>query len=177
MKSYKIIIIALALVMGAALTANAQAPYKNGIGITAGNMQALSYKGFIGNHFAIQIDLGTKVTKGVSKNISPTIWDLELNPNFMFEGHLTGGLYGLVGIGGSIGYSWSAFTVSHWFWDSIRTDFGKCGANGIIGMEYKLKAPLAFQLDFRPGYGCLFAENFDFHYFDWSVNLGIHYTF
>ena len=55
--------------------------------------------------------------------------------------------------------------------------FGKCGANGIFGLEYKFNAPVALQFDFRPGYGCLFAENYDFHYFDWSVNLGVRYTF
>ena len=33
-------------------------------------------------------------------------------------------------------------------------------------MEYKFKVPLALQFDFRPGYGCLFAEHYDAHYFD-----------
>ena len=92
---------------------------------------------------------------------------LELNPNFIFEGHFAKGLYGLVGIGGSIGYSWNTLSYQGFFgvWHS-RSDFGKCGANGIFGLEYKFNAPVALQLDFRPGYGCLFAKN-----------LGVRYTF
>ncbi len=175
----KNIFIILALFMGISIAASAQAPYKNGIGVSVGNMQALSFKTFAGNHFAFQVDLGTKyiATDGHFKNADLTnvhFWTLELNPNIMFEGRLAGGLYGLVGIGGSIGYSWSTFS---WGWFNTRSDFGKCGANGIFGMEYKFKAPVALQFDFRPGYGCLFAEHFDAHYFDWSVNLGVRYTF
>lgn len=175
MKNKVSIFVIIAMLAGI-FTANAQTPYKVGIGVTVGNMQALSLKAFAGSHFAFQVDLGTKVTRAVTKNTDLTIWDFELNPNIMFEGHLGKGLYGLVGIGGSIGYSWNIFNTGWFVFNSTRSDFGKCGANGILGVEYKIKAPLAFQLDFRPGYGCLFAEHFDMHYFDWSVNLGIRYT-
>lgn len=183
MKKYSKILIAFAILMGVLMNVQAQAPYKNGIGVTVGNMQALSFKTFGGNHFAFQVDLGTKyiVTDGRFRNLNLTginIWTLELNPNFMFEGHLTGGLYGLVGVGASIGYSWNTIQYEGIFgvWHT-RSDFGKCGANGILGLEYKFNAPVALQFDFRPGYGCLFAERYDAHYFDWSVNLGVHYTF
>jgi hypothetical protein len=183
MKKNRCFLLALLLVAGIFFQANAQAPYRNGIGITAGNMQALSFKTFGGNHFAFQVDLGTKyiTTTGRFKNVelnNVDFWTLELNPNFMFEGRLSGNLYGLVGIGASIGYCWNTIQ-----WEGIlgiwhtRNDFGKCGANGIFGLEYKFNAPVALQLDFRPGYGCLFAEHYDAHYFDWSANLGIHYTF
>ena len=181
MKKHSIIILFIALFSGAFFTANAQAPYKNSFGVTVGNMQALSFKTFGGNHFAFQVDLGTKITctDGRVKNNYTfsgwDIWTLELNPNFIFQGRLAGNLYGLVGIGASIGYSWN--TISWGWFGTTRSDFGKCGANGIIGMEYKFSAPVALQFDFRPGYGCLFAEHFDAHYFDWSVNLGVRYTF
>ncbi len=56
----KNIFIILAIFMGISIAANAQAPYKNGFGVTVGNMQALSFKTFASNHFAIQVDLGTK---------------------------------------------------------------------------------------------------------------------
>lgn len=179
MKKHSLIILFIALFAGAMFQANAQAPYKNAFGVSVGNMQALTFKTFGSNHFAFQLDLGTKyiATDGRFKNVDLTnvhIWTLELNPNIMFEGRLTGGLYGLVGIGASIGYSWNTFS---WGWFNTRSDFGKCGANGIIGMEYKFNAPVALQFDFRPGYGCLFAEHYDAHYFDWSVNLGVRYTF
>ncbi|MBO4489285.1 MAG: hypothetical protein J5741_06510 [Bacteroidales bacterium] len=181
MKKHTIILF-FALIMCTLFHANAQAPYKNGIGVTVGNMQALSFKTFGGNHFAFQVDLGTKyiTTDGRFKGFELSgvdFWTLELNPNFMFEGRLAGNLYGLIGVGASIGYSWSTINWQGFIWSHSRNDFGKCGANGIFGLEYKFNAPVALQLDFRPGYGCLFAENFDAHYFDWSANLGIHYTF
>ena len=78
------------------LPVHAQAPYKHGIGTTLGTTQALSYKTFVGNHFAIQLDLGTKYCYVYGSHL----WSAELAPNFMYEGRLVNGLYGLVGLGG-----------------------------------------------------------------------------
>jgi hypothetical protein len=182
MKKHSLLIL-IVLFAGLHFFANAQAPYRNGIGVSVGNMQALTFKTFGGNHFAFQLDLGTKfvTTDGRFKNVNLNnvdIWCLELNPNFMFEGRLAGNLYGMIGLGASIGYSWNTIQYQGIFgiWHT-RTDLGKCGANGILGLEYKFSAPIALQIDFRPGYGCLFAENFDAHYFDYSVNLGVRFTF
>lgn len=180
MKKYRILIVFMAFFAGVICTVNAQAPYKNGIGVSVGNMQALTFKTFGGNHFAFQLDLGTKfiTTNGHFKNLDLTgvsFWTLELNPNFMYECQLASGLYGLVGLGASIGYDWNFMPLFH-LWNR-SSDYGKCGANGIFGLEYKFNAPVAMQFDFRPGYGCVFAKNYDAHYFDWSVNLGVRYTF
>ena len=183
MKKFRILIVFMALFAGAMCTVNAQTPYKNGIGVSGGNMQALTFKTFGGNHFAFQLDLGTKIiaTNGRFKNMDlkgVSFWTLELNPNFIFEGRLGGGLYGLVGLGASIGYDWNYMPYRGMFLDWYqRSDYGKCGANGIFGLEYKFNAPVAMQFDFRPGYGCVFAKHYDAHYFDWSVNLGARYTF
>lgn len=183
MKRNHIVIMFIALWAGIMFHANAQAPYKNGIGVSVGNMQALTFKTFGGNHFAFQLDLGTKyiTTDGRFRNMDlkgVNFWTLELNPNIMFEGRLAGSLYGLVGLGASIGYCWKTILYQGILGDwHTRRDFGKCGANGIVGMEYKFNAPIALQFDFRPGYGCLFAERYDAHYFDWSVNLGVRYAF
>ena len=183
MKRNHIVILFIALMAGIMFHANAQAPYKNGIGVSVGNMQALTFKTFGGNHFAFQLDLGTKyiTTDGRFRNMDlkgVNFWTLELNPNIMFEGRLAGSLYGLVGLGASIGYCWKTILYQGILGDwHTRSDFGKCGANGIVGMEYKFNAPIALQFDFRPGYGCLFAERYDAHYFDWSVNLGVRYAF
>lgn len=184
MKNIKLITATLALIFATTFAAQAQAPYKNGIGVTAGNMQALSFKTFGGNHFAFQLDLGTKIVETNGRFNKHhhfeglDFWTLELNPNFMFEGHFAKGLYGFVGLGASIGYCWSGVAYSNWIgFPVVREDLGKCGANGIFGLEYKFNAPVALQFDFRPGYGCLFAEHVDIHYFDWSVNLGVRYTF
>lgn len=182
MKKIKLIVIAVSLLIGCSLQTQAQAPYKCGIGFTAGNQQALSLKVFGGNHFAFQVDLGTRVTVADGNHArrlpypNTEIWDLELNPNFMFEGGFTQHLYGFIGIGGSIGYCWNIPHGVDWLFGHVKYDSGKCGANGIFGLEYKFNAPIAIQFDFRPGYGCLFAEHFDAHYFDWAVNFGFHYT-
>ena len=56
MKKLGILILLIVFFTGISFHANAQAPYKHGIGVTAGTTQAVSYKTFIGNHFTIQLD-------------------------------------------------------------------------------------------------------------------------
>ena len=180
MKKYSKILIAFAILMGVLMNVQAQAPYKKGIGVTVGNMQALSFKTFGGNHFAFQVDLGTKyiVTDGRFRNLNLTginIWTLELNPNFMYEKNITKGLYLFGGGGLSLGYSWSSY-YDYWYY-SYRADFGKFGINAIAGLEYKLNIPLTLQIDFRPGYGLLFGEHYTWSYFDWNLCAGVRYTF
>jgi hypothetical protein len=57
------------------------------------------------------------------------------------------------------------------------------GAGAAAGIEAKMKnAPIAFSFDFRPGYGCLLGNDGmgnigAFHTFDWTLNLGVRYTF
>ena len=60
---------------------------------------------------------------------------------------------------------------------------GIVGAGAAAGIEGKMKnAPIAFSFDFRPGYGCLLGNDGTgnigaFHVFDWTLNLGVRYTF
>ena len=89
MKKSLYIAVVICLLAGFCGTVKAQAPYNNSIGVTVGNMQSVSYKTFIGSHFGIQVDLGTKITRGAGRHWEMDIWDLELNPNFMYEGHFT----------------------------------------------------------------------------------------
>lgn len=173
---------------------NAQVPYKNSIGATLGTTQAFSYKTFFGDHFAIQVDLGTKYCYVYGSHL----WSAEAAPNFMYEGRLAKGLYGFLGLGGSIGYNWQPF---YYIVGLEPGDAGynpnpdpadptpnsvtrrsvhncKAGANGMFGLEYKFDIPLTLQLDFRPGYRCVFAANkFADHKFDWGLNFGVRYTF
>ena len=153
----------------------AQALYKHGIGATIGTTQALSYKTFITNHFAIQIDAGTKYCYVYGSHLL----SVELAPNFMFEGRLIKNLYGFLGLGGSVGYTWNNFYGYFNKYEEIWTkDAYKAGANVFLGLEYKLNIPLALQFDFRPGYRCVF--NFDGladHKFDWGLNIGARFTF
>ncbi|MBO4489002.1 MAG: hypothetical protein J5741_05020 [Bacteroidales bacterium] len=178
MKKMKKCAILVLLLMGMVGAAFAQAPYKHSVGATVGNFNAFSYKTFLTNHLALQLDLGYKYTIGANKYGNMNISTLELNPNLMYEGHFTGGLYGFIGGGVSLGYSWFYGVYDVWWFDtSYRYDYGKFGANGILGLEYKFNIPLTLQLDFRPGYGMLFNRDYDLGYFDWSANLGVRYTF
>ena len=178
----KKVLLAVFSVLFCVSAAFAQAPYKHSIGATVGSMQAFSYKTFVTDHFAIQVDLGTKITHTDGENVRGiNIWDLELNPNFMYEGNFVSGLYGFAGGGVSLGYSWDAW-MPHYHYYSHSWDTGKFGINAILGLEYKLNIPLTLQLDFRPGYGMLFGEEYYgnanvWNYFDWSLNAGVRYAF
>lgn len=194
MKRNRIFILFAAVLAGVMSLAHAQAPYKEGVGATLGTTQAFSYKFFPANHFAIQVDLGTKYCYVYGSHL----WSAEVAPNFMYEGRLYKGLYGFAGLGGSIGYNGQPF---YYIIGLVPGDAGynpnpdpgdpnpnsvsrrsvhncKAGANGFFGLEYKFDFPLALQLDFRPGYRCIFASNkFADHKFDWGLDLGVRYTF
>lgn len=182
----KILAAAFFTMIGLMGTLNAQAPYKHSIGATVGSMQAISYKTFVTDHFAIQVDLGTKITytEGDWNVKGLHIYNLELNPNLMYEGNFVAGLYGFAGGGVSLGYCWDIWHQHLFPYDHIHNiDLGKFGINAILGLEYKLNIPLTLQLDFRPGYGMLFGYDYYYmnnrvwNYFDWSVNAGVRYTF
>lgn len=155
--------------------ANAQAPYKHSIGATLGSMQAISYKTFPGNHFAISLDLGTKFIRTDWRGWPFSPYTFELNANFMYEGNFSAGLYGFIGGGTSIGLCWNNYIWDSWYF--YRFLLGKFGLNSILGLEYKFNIPLTLQFDFRPGYGMLFDYSGTLSYFDWNLNIGVRYTF
>ena len=56
--------------------------------------------------------------------------------------------------------------------------YGIFGIGGAAGIEAIMtNAPIAFSFVFRPGYGCLFASGGAGHTFDYTLNLGVRYTF
>ena len=174
MKRTHVFILLVVFFAGIAFHANGQAPYKHGIGVTVGSTQAVSYKTFLGDHFTIQLDAGTKYCYVYGSHL----WSAELAPNFMYEGRLSGDLYGLVGAGGSIGYTWNnLFSYFNEYGQQWSRQNAKGGANAIIGLEYLIDTYLAFQFDFRPGYRCVFNRYFADHKFDWGLNFGVRYTF
>ncbi|MBO4655224.1 MAG: hypothetical protein J5644_06740 [Bacteroidales bacterium] len=172
MKKLRIFIL-IAIFSGSIIAANAQAPYTHSVGVTLGTTQALSFKTFAGDHFAIQLDLGTKYTYVYGTHL----WTFELAPNFMYEGRLYSNLYGFVGGGGSIGYCWKNYHYFNKFGEQSSHNNCKGGLNGFFGLEYKFQIPLTLQLDFRPGYRCIFNKDFAEHCFDWGLNFGVRYTF
>ena len=173
MNKHRIFLFLISFLIGIALAANAQSPYKHSIGVTLGTTQAVGFKTFPTDHFAIQLDLGTKYAYVYGSHL----WSFELAPNFMYEGRLTGGLYGFVGGGGSIGYCWKNYHYFNAWGETSSHNNAKGGLNGFFGMEYKFAIPLTLQLDFRPGYRCVFNKDLSEHLFDWGLNFGIRYTF
>lgn len=157
---------------GALPVARAQAPYKHSFGATVGTSQAFSYKTFPCNHFAIQLDAGTKYCYVYGNHL----WSLELAPNFMYEGRLAGDLYGFVGAGGSVGYSWKNYLYYNASGLQSSSNNAKGSLNGFFGLEYKLPFHVTLQFDFRPGYRCVFNRYFAEHIFDWGLNVGVRYA-
>lgn len=175
MKRNHVVTLLIALFAGFIFQANAQAPYKRSYGLILGTTQGISYKSFPSQHFAIQLDLGTKYCYVYGSHL----WTLELAPNFMYEGWLYEGLYGFAGLGGSVGYNWQCYRYMNNRppYEHESCNNYKGGVNGFFGLEYKFYIPLTLQFDFRPGYRCIF--NFDGltdHKFDWGLNFGVRYT-
>lgn len=177
MKKLIISTLAIYFLMIATVTAQGQAPYKHSIGVTTGNLTAVSYKTFLSEHLALQADLGYKyiVTAGQKSMYNIAVQTLELNPNVMYEKDIIKGLYIFGGGGVSLGYSWSTYYDLDFYY---RFSYGKFGVNAITGAEYKFeKIPLSLQADFRPGYGLLFSRRNTWSYFDWSLCASARYTF
>ncbi len=156
MKRISIIIASLLLVFSFSLSA--QAPYKHSVGLTLGSADGISYKNFLKDNLALDINLGYHVTyfKGRCHTF-------EVNPNIEYElsAH-SDGLYWFVGGGLSLGYG--------------TPGAGKFGINAIGGVEYKFNIPLTLQLDLRPGFGTTFNSSGSWGYFDWGISLGVRYT-
>ena len=171
---------------------NAQCPYKHSIGGIVGNFSAFSYKTFVSEHFSMNFDVGYKLTptfysctysctskdeksSWISNSIyRNTFCSVELNPNFMYEGNFTKGLYGFAGGGISLGYCWNTLNglcvigpgphvygqgnLQETKLDAFNA--GEIGINAIFGLEYAFNFPLALSIDFRPGYGMIFWKRY-----------------
>ncbi|MBQ7551235.1 MAG: hypothetical protein IJT04_06890 [Bacteroidales bacterium] len=133
---------------------SAKFPYKHSLGIIGGNITGFSYKTFVKDHFAIELDLAAcqvfvyfdKFYMGIPV----------LNLNFLYQGQFTKGLYGIAGGGGNIGF------------DIINNDvwWGLCT---LFGLEYVFEKPVSIQFDFRPGFGQMD--------FAWALCLSVRYVF
>ena len=189
----KVIFGALMLVF--VISASAQ-NYKASLGINVGSFNGLSYKGFVTDHLALQVDLGVNLEctygqvdlytdGGVIGNANgqQTFYTCEINPNLLYQAEIlsanAGTLSWFAGGGLSAGMM-NALDVkkSH--------PIFKWGLNGTGGIEFQLaQAPVAFSFDLRPGYGMsayaiknvsprTTAVN---SFFDWKMAVGIRYVF
>jgi len=163
----------------------AQAPYKASVGGMYPFALGVSFKTFFTENVALQTDILGKVviTGNIGKNnyfkyFFPVA---ELNMNIMYQKKIkdkkTFELFWLMG--GGVGLGCELFGLN-----------GKFGANIILGLEFVFKnAPIAFQIDLRPGYGMLFnsgntlnthwfiSDKNPWSHFDWLIGIALRYTF
>jgi len=158
--------------------------YKYSIGAVVGTMDGASFKMFFSENLALQADLAFKYTvPGVSRNSwVGSINTFELNPNLLYQKNITsfdwGALDWYAGGGLALGYAfWSGAYYGYGYYGS-GGGAGKFGINGTGGVELCLtnNIPLAFNFDFRPGYGLLFNRG-TVSYFDWALTWGVRYYF
>ena len=165
----KIITLCVAVLM-AAMTVNAK-EYKHSLGMVAGLGTGAQYKTMVLDDFTIiaeagyflNLNGGTGV--GYAGGLANCVLAYQAN---ITEGqgikldYYVGGQAKLGGMDGGAGTGAGIFGV---------------GAAG--GIEANMtNAPIAFSLDFRPGYAMMFGNGWaGAHMFDYSVNLGVRYTF
>lgn len=154
----------LLFVVMSSLSLNAQTPYKHSIGGILGFMEGGSYKTFLGDNLAFQVDFGLHYSHyalGACANV-----------NFMYEQAIKNGFYWFAGGGLSVGPTFGANLFSN-----NAVGF-KLGLNAIGGAEYKFaKIPLTLQADVRPGVTFYIWNGF-FPRFDYSLlNASARYTF
>ncbi|MDD4208757.1 MAG: hypothetical protein PHI52_00260 [Bacteroidales bacterium] len=156
--------VCLFVVLGA-LSTQAQAPYKHSIGGILGFIEGGSYKTFVADNFAIQVDFGFR--------FSHYALGADVNGNFMYEQAIKNGFYWFAGGGLSVGPAFGGTVFSN-------NPLGfRLGLNAIGGAEYKFaKIPLTLQADIRPGvafyiYNNYFPVRFDYSFF----NASARYTF
>ncbi len=149
--------------------------YKHSIGVTAGGLNGVSYKGFIFGieGLALQADLGVRVSVLGPRVVSKYKysdgesykfvgkWDkaymyftFEANPNIVYQSSIhkwaSVSLDWIAGGGLSLGLMRDKGTTL----GKYTEVGGKFGLNAFGGLELGLKkVPIAVGLDFRPGYG------------------------
>ncbi len=172
-------------------------PYKKSLGIVAGNLLGLSYK-YVSPYkkFAYQMDLGGRYIHGDDNEFNNNdfesyfyAWSLEMNHNFLFQGHIKrwddycldvflGGGFSFGGVFGGYDYTYDKYEYNEL---GHYKNLGiKAGLNAMLGMEFMFeRIPLTLQLDFRPGYGlyCNFETgNLYPAFFDYAIAASVRYT-
>ena len=148
-------------------TAKSSKAYNMSIGMVAGSGIGVQFKDMITDHFTLIEEfgyLGSFAAAGNGGSMPTLGYQAQcaegqgIRLDYFVGGQIKGGYIDLGAAGGII------------------------GAGAAAGIEAKMKnAPIAFSFDFRPGYGCVLMGGgggvFAFHAFDWTMNLGVRYTF
>ena len=151
------------------------------IGLVVGGLNGLSYKKHMTENFAIQTDLAVGFQRtdfgiigdGDFIPLHVDMFDFMLNPNFLYHKDLKYGIYAEFGGGVSAGLMQTLHTIK-------PATLGKFGINAFAGVGYKMdNLPLAFGLDFRPGYAMSINVPMELllNQFDWHLAASVRYCF
>lgn len=170
----------------AALSLSAQ-DYKHSIGGMVGSMYGASYKGFVFDveHLALQADLGFRLMASAGGNGTYTgpidIYTFEINPNMLYQNTIgefdEGRVDWYAGGGLSLGLCSNLYSTRVGSYVHNAPVQGKFGLNAIAGAEIVFDAPVNLSLDFRPGYGVAFNDNYHVSFFDWALAVSVRYRF
>lgn len=174
----------------ATLSLSAQ-DYQHSIGGSIGSLYGVSYKGFIFGveHLGLQTDLDVRLEStaaGTTLNgfyftEESNIYTFEFNPNLLYQNIIAdfdeGHIDWYAGGGFSIGLAHDLYSYTYGVEDTDTPVYGKFGLNALLGVEVALAAPVNIAIDFRPGYGIAFNDNYHFSFFDWALALSVRYRF
>lgn len=161
MKKITVLIIVL---LGFAMTAEAQSISQNTIGVRVGDSDGLgtevSYQRALGENNRAELGLGWRSSSNVTaiKLTGLYQWVFNLDGNFNWYAGAGGG-------GGQVSFDNDVF-------ENVDNETYVLAA-GVIGIEYDFDIPLLLSLDFRPEFGFgNYRDDVDF-----DIALGIRYQF
>lgn len=151
--------------------------YKHSIGVVAGSGIGVQYKTMIMDNFTIIEEfgyLGSLCAAGANGMQFATLGAVD---------NLVMAYQAKAAEGQGIRLDWFVGGQLKAGYINFGAAGGIIGIGAAGGIEAKMtNAPIAFSFDFRPGYGCMLGNNGGggvgaFHVFDWTLNLGVRYTF
>ncbi|HEX9979176.1 MAG TPA: hypothetical protein VGB50_01265 [Flavobacterium sp.] len=165
----KKIIFSAIMLIGLALSANAQVVRKNALGLRLGSNDGfggeLSYQRGLGSDNRLELDLGWRDSNHYDA--------MKLVGLYQWVWNIDGGFNWYAGVGGGLGsYSWNDD-------DFPGDDDDDSGTflllAGDIGIEYVFDIPLQLSLDLRPE--LYFGDDFRDDNFGPDIALGVRFTF
>ncbi len=166
----RILTICLAVVAATTMFAK---DYQNSIGVVAGSGLGVQFKDMVTDHFTIIEEFGYLGSFAAAGDgfAFPTLGAID-NLVLAYQAQCAEG---------------QGIRLDYYAGGQIKGGYmgggaGMVGFGAAAGIEANMKnAPIAFSFDFRPGYGCLLmgggAGVGVGHAFDWTLNLGVRYTF
>lgn len=184
----KKLLVTLSLIM-AVVTTWAERPYTHTIGINAGSINGLTYKGYISHsdEFVMLLDANVQLYTNFAAAIA--------DPNFLYQAKATSfdfaDLYWFLGAGINAGFAWDFHKTKGE--PLYASNAFKLGQHATLGTELNFyDVPIALGLDFRPGVGELFYKSsietiegkpivllepkgFTYIFFDWGLAVSVRY--